>query len=120
LTSAARVRAVQADHAALKGLAKVGLIGLHDAAAGLDGAAGADVEVRAFAAQIGVAEDPVTGSLNAALAQWLIADGVLPAAYVASQGHLLGRAGRIHLRREGETVWVGGDVAPGIDGSIML
>src|SRR5690606_31548227 len=71
-----------------------------------------DLEVRAFAAPIGVEEDPVTGSLNASLAQWLIADGRLPARYVAGQGQCLGRDGRVHVERDADgQVWVGGDVA---------
>src|SRR6187402_101092 len=53
-----------------------------------------DFEVRAFASPIGVDEDPVTGSLNASLAQWLIAEGHAPERYTASQGVCLGRAGQ--------------------------
>ncbi len=66
-------------------------------------------EVRAFCpAGSGITEDPVTGSLNAGLAQWL-AGTVLPASYVAAQGTAIGRAGRVHVERDGDTVWVGGD-----------
>jgi PhzF family phenazine biosynthesis protein len=79
------------------------------------------VEVRAlFAVGGSVAEDPVTGSLNASLAQWLIGTGRLPAAYVASQGTVLGRRGRVHVSAEGSQVWVGGQVAPGVSGTIAL
>lgn len=79
------------------------------------------VEVRAFAAPIGIAEDPVTGSLNASLAQWLIADGHAPSRYVASQGRCLGRAGRVHIERDGDAqIWVGGNAVTCIDGSVML
>lgn len=88
---------------------------------GADPAGGADLDVRAFAAPIGVNEDPVTGSLNASLAQWLIADGILPDHYVAAQGHCLGRAGRVMLTRDSTgQVWVGGDVAPCIEGTVRL
>ncbi len=81
----------------------------------------AQLEVRAFAAPTGILEDPVTGSLNASLAQWLIADGYLPEAYVAAQGVCLGRAGRVHLTRDAHgQVWVGGDVVTCIDGHITL
>lgn len=81
----------------------------------------ADIEVRAFAAPIGVEEDPVTGSFNASLAQWLIADGHLPERYVAAQGQTLGRAGRVHLRRDADgQVWVGGDSVTCVDGHVML
>ena len=79
------------------------------------------IEVRAFAAPIGVPEDPVTGSLNASLAEWLIDAGELPAAYVAAQGTALGRAGRVHVARDaGGQVWVGGQCVPCIRGDVSL
>lgn len=81
----------------------------------------ADIEVRAFAAPVGIEEDPVTGSFNASLAQWLIADGHLPQRYVAAQGQTLGRAGRVHVLRDADgQVWVGGDSITCVDGSVML
>lgn len=80
-----------------------------------------DLEVRAFAAPIGVEEDPVTGSLNAGLAEWLIADGHMPARYVAAQGQCLGRAGRVYIERDSDgMVWVGGDAVTCIDGQVTL
>ncbi len=84
-----------------------------------------DLWVRAFAAPVGVDEDPVTGSLNASLAQWLMADALLPErcrhAYIATQGQALGRDGRVFLSRDdGGQVWVGGDVAPCIQGTVAL
>ena len=75
------------------------------------------VEVRAFCPSIGVVEDPVTGSLNASIGQWLGGDR-LPASYVAAQGTVLGRAGRVHVEKEGDTVWVGGDAATTIKGAV--
>ncbi|HET7430597.1 MAG TPA: PhzF family phenazine biosynthesis protein [Nocardioides sp.] len=75
------------------------------------------VEVRAFCPGVGVVEDPVTGSLNASVGQWLAGDR-LPTSYVASQGTALGRAGRVHVEREGDTVWVGGDAATTIKGTV--
>ncbi len=79
------------------------------------------LEVRAFAAPIGINEDPVTGSLNASLAQWLIADGHLPERYTAHQGTCLGRRGRVALQRDAENqVWVGGDVVTCIGGHVLL
>jgi len=79
------------------------------------------VEVRAlFETGGGVAEDPVTGSLNASLAQWLINDGRLPPSYVASQGTVIGRRGRVHVLADGADIWVGGDVTPGVVGTIGL
>ncbi|MBK5205678.1 MAG: PhzF family phenazine biosynthesis protein [Polaromonas sp.] len=80
-----------------------------------------DIEVRAFAASIGINEDPVTGSLNASLAQWLIAEGHAPERYVASQGVCLGRAGQVHIERDASgQVWVGGESVTCIDGQVTL
>ncbi|MEO7161136.1 MAG: PhzF family phenazine biosynthesis protein [Polaromonas sp.] len=80
-----------------------------------------DLEVRAFAAAIGINEDPVTGSLNASLAQWLIADAHLPARYLASQGVCLGRAGQVHIERDAQgQVWLGGESVTCIDGQVRL
>lgn len=111
LGSGAMVRALRPDMAVL-GALKLGVIGPQ--APGDDTA----FEVRAFFAGIG--EDPVTGSLNAGLAQWLIAAGLAPEAYVAAQGHALQRAGRVHVQREGDVIWVGGDVTPVIEGMVSL
>lgn len=67
------------------------------------------IEVRAFPVPLGISEDPVTGSLNAGLGQWL-AGAALPSSYVASQGTVLQRRGRVHIDKEPDgTVWVGGD-----------
>lgn len=92
---------------------KVGLAGLHHA--GSDAA----LEVRAFFPG-GVGEDPVTGSLNAALAQWLVADGVLPEHYVAAQGTVLQRRGRVHVDVVDGTTWVGGHTVVGVSGTVAL
>ena len=94
---------------------KVGVVGSHgnerDAA----------FEVRAFFPAHGaLAEDPVTGSLNAALAQWLIESGRAPHRYIAAQGTALGRAGRIFIDHDGGEVWVGGYVTPCIQGELRL
>jgi PhzF family phenazine biosynthesis protein len=77
-----------------------------------------DLEVRGF---MPLSEDPVTGSLNASLAQWLIADGLMPESYLAAQGTCLGRAGQVHLARDaaGQT-WVGGETVTCVDGSVLL
>ena len=78
-----------------------------------------NLEVRAFAACLGVNEDPVTGSLNASLAQWLMADGYLQTRYTAAQGVCLGRAGLVYLHRDAAgQVWVGGDSVTCIDGNL--
>lgn len=50
------------------------------------------LELRAFASAVGIVEDPVTGSLNASVAEWLFAAGLVPVGYLASQGAMLGRA----------------------------
>jgi PhzF family phenazine biosynthesis protein len=79
------------------------------------------VEVRAFAASIGINEDPVTGSLNASLAQWLIAEGHAPANYVAAQGICMGRAGRVFIEQDAAgQVWVGGQSVTCVDGTASL
>ena len=82
--------------------------------------ADAQFEVRAFMSTVGSPEDPVTGSLNASLAQWLIGSGRASRSYVASQGTVLGRRGRVHIEQVGETVWVGGHVATCIEGQLHL
>lgn len=112
LASAERVRALGPDWGRLGSL-KLGVVGPR--APGGDAA----FEVRSFVGGGGF-EDPVTGSLNAGLAQWLIGAGLAPARYVATQGHALQRAGRLHLWREGATVWVGGAVTPVVEGEIAL
>ena len=92
----------------------VGLIGPH-----IDGAECA-IEVRGlFADAAGqVREDPVTGSLNASAGQWLIESGRLVAPYVAAQGAVLGRRGRIHVEAADGELWIGGDTTVTIAGTI--
>ena len=77
-------------------------------------------EVRAFVPRLAVGEDPVTGSLNAGLAQWLIGAGIAPPHYVASQGTALGRAGRIHVDQVGDDIWIGGHSVTCISGEVRL
>lgn len=113
LRSAAQVLAVRPSAQALGDL-KLGLVGAQP------GGHERQFEVRAFVPGLGVPEDPVTGSLNAGLAQWLIGAGLAPPAYVAGQGAALGRDGRVYITREGDTVWVGGDVATCIEGEVDL
>jgi PhzF family phenazine biosynthesis protein len=78
----------------------------------------AQFELRAFMGRGG--EDPVTGSLNASVAQWLIGAGIAKPRYVASQGTAIGRAGRVHVAQEADTIWIGGDVAGVIAGTITV
>jgi PhzF family phenazine biosynthesis protein len=79
-------------------------------------------EVRAFFPKDGAAvEDPVTGSLNASLAQWLLGSGRAQAPYIASQGAVLGRSGRVHISADAEgAVWVGGGTTTCITGTVEL
>ncbi|MEA5455884.1 PhzF family phenazine biosynthesis protein [Sinomonas sp. JGH33] len=83
-------------------------------------ASGADFEVRGFAPSLDVPEDPVTGSLNAGLAQWLIGSGRAPSSYVARQGTALGRRGLVRVSSDGTDVWVGGDTVVGVRGTVAL
>lgn len=80
------------------------------------------LEVRAFFPKDGaLEEDPVTGSLNASLAEWLIRSGRLAAPYVASQGGALGRAGRVHITQDGDgRIWVGGGTVTCIEGTVEI
>ena len=117
--------ALEPDHATLKRLnTKVGVAAKREASAN-HSANGlirrANREARAFAAPVGIAEDPVTGSLNASLAQWLMAEGQMPTRYSARQGTALGRAGQVFLSQdESGQVWVGGDVVGCIQGLVTL
>jgi PhzF family phenazine biosynthesis protein len=122
LRSAEEVLALKPDGSVLAGL-DVGVVGPRGKV-GVIGARKDDIafEVRAFfPGNNGMAEDPVTGSLNAALAQWLIGAGLAPERYVASQGTALGRAGRVHVERDatGET-WIGGESVTCVEGTVLL
>lgn len=112
LADADAVLAIQADPSKYD----VGLVGPHPA--------GAETawELRAFFPKDGVSvEDPVTGSLNASVAQWLLESGRATAPYVASQGTALGRAGRVHVTQDGDgTIWVGGGTVTCVDGAVEL
>lgn len=92
---------------------KIGVVGFFDSPD-----SPATVEVRAFGAGDGSQEDPVTGSLNAGLAQWMIREGRAPASYVARQGTALGRRGMVRVEADGENVWVGGATRTIIKGSV--
>jgi PhzF family phenazine biosynthesis protein len=95
---------------------KIGVFGRHPA-----GSPEA-IEVRAFfPTGTGTTEDPVTGSLNAALAQWLLASGKATVPYTASQGTVLGRRGRVHVTTDADgAVWIGGGTHTLISGSVLL
>lgn len=92
----------------------LGVVGFHPPGAE------AAIELRAFTPVDGLAwEDPVTGSLNASVAQWLLGSGRLSAPYVATQGGAIGRAGRVEISQDGDgTIWVGGATATIISGKL--
>ncbi|MDQ0730250.1 PhzF family phenazine biosynthesis protein [Arthrobacter sp. B1I2] len=113
LESAEQVLALEPDQVAMGDL-KVGVIGPRAPGAGTD------FEVRTFLPGDAMAEDPVTGSFNAGAAQWLIGSDRAPKQYVASQGTVLGRAGRIHISSEDGDIWVGGDSTTCIRGTVLL
>lgn len=113
LRSAEQVRALKPDFVAMGSL-KLGVIGPEQ------GPAGTDFEVRTFIPGDASLEDPVTGSFNAGAAQWLIGSGRAPQQYVAAQGTMLGRAGRVHVRAEGGEIWIGGDSTTCIRGSVLV
>ncbi len=116
LRSAQRVLALRPDSAVLAGM-KVGVV------APLESGDCA-FEVRAFfPGHGGLSEDPVTGSLNAAMAQWLIGAGLAPSRYIASQGTARGRAGRVHVAQDAhapDTIWIGGASVTCIEGQVTL
>jgi PhzF family phenazine biosynthesis protein len=123
LRSAEAVLALKPDAAILAGL-DIGVVGPR----GKVGVVGAQYsgdetqfEVRAFfPGNNGMTEDPVTGSLNAALAQWLIGAGIAPPHYIAAQGTALSRAGRVHVSQEGADIWIGGQSVTCIEGTVNL
>ncbi|MGB0099516.1 MAG: PhzF family phenazine biosynthesis protein, partial [Nocardioides sp.] len=117
LADAAAVLAIDPDWAAFGDL-KIGVVGPYAEGPWA-------VELRAFCPGFGMPEDPVTGSLNAGVGQWLAGDR-LPTSYVASQGTVLGRAGRAHVETStspstgDREIWVGGDTATTIVGTVSI
>ncbi len=109
LAGDATVRDVWVDRSKLGANQALGLVGLSDG--------GYAYEVRGVLA---FAEDPVTGSLNAAVAQWLRARGVVPASYLATQGSQVGRHGEIFVDDDGTDIWIGGRVCTVIAGTVEL
>ena len=112
LADAERVLALRPETSRLPGF--VGVVGPHPA--------GADeqFEVRAFLGGGVVPEDPVTGSLNAGLAYWLMTTGQAGPRYVAAQGRAVGADGRVHVERRADGLWVGGRVAEVVSGTVDL
>jgi PhzF family phenazine biosynthesis protein len=114
LDSAATVLALDPDAALMKRFRSVGVVAPQPA--GGESA----FEVRGFVGRPSLYEDPVTGSLNAGIGEWLIATGRAPERYVAAQGTRLGRAGRVRIARDGATLWVGGTTVTCIRGDVDL
>ncbi len=115
LRSAEQVLAIKPNFAAM-GHLDLGVVGAY-----APGSA-CQFELRAFAGgDGGGVEDPVTGSLNAGVAQWLMGAQLAPDHYVASQGTVLGRSGRVYLSRDADgQVWVGGEAVTCIDGVVLI
>ncbi len=116
LDSARTVLDLRPNAAAHPGRWDIGVIGAREP--GSD----AQFEVRAFftEGEEPLREDPVTGSLNAAVAQWLLRDGRAATPYVAAQGTAMGRRGRVHISAQGDTVWVGGRAEVVVSGTIVV
>jgi PhzF family phenazine biosynthesis protein len=88
---------------------------------GVVGSSATGWELRAFFPKDGAtAEDPVTGSLKASVAGWLLESGRATAPYTAHQGTALGRAGRVHITQENGTIWVGGGTVTCIRGTVEM
>jgi PhzF family phenazine biosynthesis protein len=110
LTDAESVLALHPKAAESGRLSAVGVIGPYPPNSEVD------FEVRAFTSLVGIGEDPVTGSLNASLGQWLIATHRASSSYVAAQGTVIGRRGRVYVTRIGDDIWVGGNTVTGVTG----
>ena len=113
LPDAATVLALEPDPVMMGNL-RVGVIGAQPADAETD------YEVRAFVPGLGITEDPVTGSLNAGLAQWLIGANLAPERYVVTQGTAVQRDGRVRVFTRDGKIWVGGSTVTSIDGTVTL
>jgi PhzF family phenazine biosynthesis protein len=114
LASAADVLALDASRVRWPAFRSIGVIGPQPAGADTDW------EVRMLAPSSGMSEDPITGSLNAAIARWRRAEGRLPRATLVAQGTAIGRRGRVSVEPDGDAVWIGGQVHVLIDGSLAL
>ncbi|AZT99346.1 PhzF family phenazine biosynthesis protein [Brevibacterium linens] len=111
LAGAEQVLALTPDFSAIPD-AKLGVLGAHPEGSEHE------YEIRAFVPGVGVAEDPVTGSLNASVAQWLIGENLAPNSYTATQGTALGRSGVVSITAEDDEIWVGGATSVCIRGTV--
>lgn len=115
LATAVEVLAVDSSKVRWPAFDAIGLIGAHPTGDE------ADYEVRMLAPSSGMSEDPITGSLNAALAFWLRAEGLLTAPLTVAQGTAIGRTGRVYIRPDGpDRIMIGGDTKILIEGTITL
>lgn len=114
LASAQAVLAVDSSRVRWPEYTPIGLIGAHPPGSECD------YEVRMFAPSSGMSEDPITGSLNAAIAHWMRADGRLSGPIRIAQGTAIGRHGRVSIRPDGSNIWIGGQVHVLIVGTIDL
>jgi PhzF family phenazine biosynthesis protein len=112
LGSAEEVMAIKPSNTPLT----IGVIGPHP------GGSPSAYEVRAFfPGDAGTLEDPVTGSLNASAAQWLVGSGRFTPPYIATQGAALGRSGQIYIDSDpSRQIWVGGDAVACVSGFVEL
>lgn len=114
LASAADVLAVDSALVRWPAFKSIGLIGAH--ATGGE----CDYEVRTLATSSGMSEDPITGSLNAAIARWMRAEGRLERPLTIAQGTTIGRVGRVSIRTAGDAVMIGGAVQILVEGTLEL
>jgi PhzF family phenazine biosynthesis protein len=116
LETAAQVLALDSSRVKWPAFKSIGLIGAHPPGSECD------FEVRMLAPSSGMSEDPITGSLNAALAHWLYAEGRLTTAITVAQGSMINRHGRVSIRPDADTdkILIGGDTHIVIDGYVTL
>jgi PhzF family phenazine biosynthesis protein len=114
LASAQAVMAADASRVRWPTFRSIGLIGPRPAGDACDW------EVRMLAPSSGMSEDPITGSLNAAIARWRRAEGRLEAATTVAQGTTIGRSGRVSIAPDGDAVWIGGQVHVLVEGTLRL
>jgi PhzF family phenazine biosynthesis protein len=114
LNTAEAVLAVDSSRVRWPEFKAIGLLGAHPAGGECD------YEVRMLAPSSGMREDPITGSLNSALACWMRAEGRLDRELRIAQGTSIGRCGRVSIRPLGEDVWIGGQTHVLIQGSVSL
>lgn len=114
LQSADDVLAIDAARVAWPTFVGVGVVGPHPAGSAVD------YEVRNLAPSSGMSEDPITGSLNAAIAQWMHHDGRLTRDLTMSQGTQVNREGRVFIRKAGDKIKVGGQVQILIEGTLTV